>query len=645
MEGFHVVIDPKRMFAKIVAVNDAVDIIVSEKELLAYFKKNMIVTGILTKNILRAFIELHELTTNKEYVVAVGRKPRDGRHGSLSFTIDLSDKAKYFAPEDEDDVCSIDYKSAIGTPFIKEGECICHINKPTLGKDGHTIEGKVLPANNGEPITLNLGNGVAHNSDATAIIATVSGRPIYIGNKLDVVSRYEVKGDVCFRTGNINFDNHVLITGSVENDFSVDAESIEIGKSVGNSFIKSAKDLVIYGGVNGKNSESMTQGIIQCGGNMLVKYLNEAIVEVEGNLIVQREIVKSEVKCSGKVIAARIIGGTTTAFKGIEANMIGSEIGTPTRVEPGINYRIKYIDDSLANLSWQIDSIVSQFKEKLGDNDYFRKITRKNQERFILEYNNFMGIKEGYLELLAQKKAMINKTGSTPAYEVIVLKHLFPDVEVSTVTCRKKFMFDFKGPIILLENLPQKSIRIAKYEHEENANFIKSNSPKVKIQDEAIESTAIKKMINSIKKPIYTRNGLKAIDMKFHNTIYGQDFIICVFDDRHFKRVSLINQLKQAKIKNVHGVKDSFEALEFVKEFEHKKMVVICNLHIGKRDGLTFVSTLLHKAPNNYGIFLAEEIPPALRNTVSKIPALAIFNENINAKAIIEQIRKFGFYF
>ena len=182
---------------------------------------------------------------------------------------------------------------------------------------------------------------------------------------------------------------------------------LEVKGYIGNSFIKTEKDLIIYGGVNGKNSESMNSGCIECGGNLLTKYLNDSNIEAAGDVTVRKEIVNSAVKSFGKVKSATcIIGGTTTALKGVEADIIGSELGTPTIIEAGVNYRAKHFDEALANLSWQIDSLLTPIKNYLGDDDYFKRITTRNQERFILEYNNFLSIREGYLQLLAKKDGL-----------------------------------------------------------------------------------------------------------------------------------------------------------------------------------------------------------------------------------------------
>lgn len=645
MEGFRIIIDRNNMFVKLLSTNDEIDLIYSEEELIKFLKHNLIIKGINRKEALRAFVELNELITPTEYIVASGKWPVHGSDGKIKFHLDMSDKAQYFAPEEDDDISSVDYKSAIGTPVAKAGELICEITPPTQGIDGYNIYGKLLPASDGKKAKITLGPGFKYDTSMTKIYAESGGRPEFKDNRLIISSIYEINGDVCFETGNIDFDGHVVVHGSVLDEFSINAKSIEVKGYVGNSFIKTEKDLIVYGGINGKNSESMNSGCIECGGNLLVKYLNDSNIEAAGDVTVRKEIVNSEVKSFGKVKAHCIIGGSTTALKGVEADIIGSELGTPTIIEAGVNYRVKHFDEALANLSWQIDSLLIPIKNYLGDDDYFKRITARNQERFILEYNNFLSIREGYLQLLGKKDAVSKAIEMTPNSKVIVFKHLFTDVLVLTTTCSKKFMYEFKGPIVLLENLPLKSIKIANYTKEDEQDDILSLELLENIKKYTPNKNVFKIKLNGLNKIIYTKEGLDNIKNKFYQTIYGQNFTVCIFEDRHIKRVTLENSLKKAGIKNIHGVKDAFEALEIVKELEEKNLIVICNLHIGQKEGLEFVSSLLHKAPNNYGIFLADKVTKPLFNAISKIKSLAIFHESTEVNNIVHQIKNFGFDF
>ena len=428
-----------------------------------YLAANSIIRGILNKVILRAFIELPELVEPTEYVVVLGKKPVSGKDGRLDFKINISNKAQYFAPTLDDEDMSVDYKSAIGLPVVAAGECICEVVKPEKGVDGYTISGKFLAGKDGKEAAFMLGEGVRFNSDKTQVIAIMDGRPVYEDNKIYVSAIYEVKGDVCYKTGNIVFNGHVVIRGGVQDSFSIDAKSVEIKGCVGDAFIKVEDDLIIYGGVMGRQNENRNSGYIKCGGNMLAKYLNDVNAEIDGDLVVRKEIVNSKVKCAGRVKASCIIGGITTAFKGVEASVLGSEMGVPTQLEAGISYRVKYYEDALAGLSWQIDSLLEPLKLFFDNEDAFKNATKLQQKRFIAEYENFKGITDGYLKLVEMRLAQIEREKDLAVCEVIVMKHMYSDIVLFTPNCMKKFINEFKGPLKLEEDMRNKSIHIGSY--------------------------------------------------------------------------------------------------------------------------------------------------------------------------------------
>ena len=645
MNGFRVIIDRSRMYVKIISGNDLVDAVQSEDELMVYLAAHKITRGILTRVILRAFIELPDLEEPTEYVVVLGKKPVHGKDGTIDFKINISEKAQYFAPTMDDDDLPVDYKSAIGLPVVSSGECICEVIKPEKGVDGYTIDGKFLPGKDGKEVSLMVGEGAKLNIETNQVYAVMDGRPVYADNKISVSAIYEVKGDVCYKTGNIVFNGHVIIRGGVQDTFSIDAKSVEIKGCVGDAFIKAKDELVVYGGVIGKQNEHPNSGYIKCQGNVLAKYFNDVNVEVDGNLTVRKEIVNSNVKCAGRIKASCIIGGVTTAFKGIEASVIGSEMGVPTHIETGISYKVKYYEDALAGLSWQIDSLLEPLKHLFDNEAAFRNATKMQQRRFIAEYDNFKGIVDGYLKIIDLRLEQIEREKNQAVCEVIVMKHLYSDIVLFTPNCMKKFINEFKGPLRLEENIRNKSIHISSYSHEGKSilprDLKRENRHAQQYQYLNMDKI---KLLNS-NKTVYTHRGISDLDRKFYRTINGQNFCVCVFEDRHTKRLILENCLKKAGIANVYGIKDVFEALEIVKELEDRNLVVICNLHVGTKHGLKFVSNLLHKAPNNYGIFLVDKINSGLQEAVSRIDCLAMFKEDVAGEAIVQQIRDFGFEF
>ncbi len=454
MDAFKVVVDHEDMIVTLQAGIKLPGTISTARQLNVILEENNVFKGVDSAEIERAFQELPSLTTEKVYVIARGEPPQNGKNGRLEFHVNVSGKPVYNLEADPRDSGRIDYKSAVSVESVVVGTHLLTIIPPTLGKDGYNLSGKVLNAKNGKEVSIVLSEGTEFNSDRTKVYATSHGRPIFSHGFLSVRSVYDVPGDVCYETGNIYFDGHVKIMGSVQDEFSVEANSIEIKGIVGSADIKAKKDLVILGGVNGRGKAN-----IVCGADANIKYINAATVEVKGNLVVNKEIVNATIRCNGKVSSKKIIGGEVMALKGLDAVQIGSDVGTPTFIRPGINYELERIENAIKVLSKQIDAVIKPVKNNLGERDFFCKLSAEKQAELLKAYTYFKRIKKGYLQLLKGKNRIQNDEAYDPVKEVIIYGRLFHDVQVRTNYCSKRFIKGLTGPIKLIEDINSASMK------------------------------------------------------------------------------------------------------------------------------------------------------------------------------------------
>ena len=98
-------------------------------------------------------------------------------------------------------------------------------------------------------------------------------------------------------------------------------------------------DVVLKQGMQG-----MDRGIIESGGNVVAKFIENGTVYAKGDILVEA-IMHSTVKCGGKIsVAGRkglIVGGLVQAGTEISARTIGSPMSTVTNVEVGIDPRLR----------------------------------------------------------------------------------------------------------------------------------------------------------------------------------------------------------------------------------------------------------------------------------------------------------------
>lgn len=458
MDAFKLYINLEDMVVKLIACPPMPDTLHDVEGVRTALRENNILKGIDFTVMEQAFIKLPELPEGEEFVIARGKPASHGVNGRIDFLVNVSGKATYDVDHDSHADKKIDYRNAVKIESVKPGQDIAKIIPPTTGTPGFNLTGKELPAKNGKPVVYRLGEGVQLDTDGCTVRAMQEGRPLFSHRIISVNPVYEVHGDVCYETGNIKFDGYVSISGNVLDDFIVEAKNIEIHGIIGAATIRCQNNLVVHGGVNGHNRADVV-----CRGGADIKYVNAAKIEVRGDLNIAREIVNSTVWCGGKLVAGKILGGTSIALHGITAQVFGSDLGIPTLVEPGINYEIRRIDEAIETISGQIGKVVNPIRGFLGDHRKFLQFPPEKQQELRDNYDYFCRLRSAYDKLHYARRKIMSTDNSKPVKEVIVLKHLFPDVTIRTGSCVRQFRTEVNGPAALLEDIANGTIRVLGY--------------------------------------------------------------------------------------------------------------------------------------------------------------------------------------
>ena len=104
-------------------------------------------------------------------------------------------------------------------PLVKDQK-IVSINKPIVKDSGIDIFGNkidFLPIN----AFFQVGNNIAISEDKLSLIANINGCLFIKSGVLHVDDVYQIRGDVDFHTGNIDFNGDVIIGGDVKSGFKI----------------------------------------------------------------------------------------------------------------------------------------------------------------------------------------------------------------------------------------------------------------------------------------------------------------------------------------------------------------------------------------------------------------------------------------
>jgi len=414
--------------------------------------------------------EFADKPTYREKVeIAEGIRPVNGKDAYIHYYFE-TDQTKVKLKEGLNG--KVNFKELNIIQNVVQNQPLAKRMPPEDGIDGKTVTGKILPAKAGGDIQLPVGKNVHVGDDDDTILADINGQVIVVSGKIDVEPVLTVEGDVNLKTGNIIFLGTVIITGNVEDGFSVKAAgNIEVKGTVSKAELDAEGDIVIYQGVNGKNG-----GKIRAGKSLLSRFIENANVEAGNSVIVQDGIINSNIDaiktivCMGK--RASIMGGRLRAGEEINAKVLGnSTSGTETICEVGFDPHSKIELERL-----QAIKAASEEEMEGMRLDMQNLINTKKQRKTLPED------KEAYLQELMERRNVLtedlNKAvdGIQKVQEymsqiqvrgkVSASVKVWPGVKIWIRDVKEDVRQEYKAVTFILEN---GLIRVSKYEEPDEA--------------------------------------------------------------------------------------------------------------------------------------------------------------------------------
>lgn len=288
---------------------------------------------------IRNFIDYPEYGIAYEVVTAPA--PVDGRNAYIEYKFE-TDKTKRRAKESA--TGQVDYKELNTIENVIEGQPLAVKIPPEKGKNGKSLKGVFMPAKDGKDINLPLGKNVFVDTDGVTICAKVNGQALLIGDKICVEPVHLVEGDVCNKTGNINFLGSVVVKGSVQDGYDITASgNIEVSGTVGKCHLTADGQIFISQGIVGGDVAE-----IKAGGSVWARFIQNTKLDVGEYLMVTDGIVNSDVVCDKKILVtgtkkqAAIKGGHLFAKEAVYTKDIGSSGGgVNTIIEVGVDPKAK----------------------------------------------------------------------------------------------------------------------------------------------------------------------------------------------------------------------------------------------------------------------------------------------------------------
>lgn len=315
------------------------------EEALSYIKMNGVIGGILY-SVVEQSVELRQYY--KDIVVARGKTPVDGVDGYYEVLFDQGNVKKPTIRSDG----SVDYTSMNMIRSVRAGDNLIKYHPSQPGSHGIDVRGRELRCKPGKDLPVIRGTGFTTDFEGTTYIAETDGRVDYKDNKLHVYDEYELRGDLDYLTGKIDFRGDVVVRGNVASGTMIRAtKSITIEGTVEGATLISEGDIVLKKGMQGGNKAK-----IMCGGNLYANFIEFTDVTVKGNLEANiimncRVTVGRNIKVAGK--RGTIVGGSVYAVGGIQSSILGNVSEAKTIAGTGINDDMEQRNHSL-NVKLQV---------------------------------------------------------------------------------------------------------------------------------------------------------------------------------------------------------------------------------------------------------------------------------------------------
>ena len=268
----------------------------------------------------------------KDYVLAVGTPPRHGTDAKITYHFNTN---RNLQPKRNEDG-SVDYKELNTIAHVRAGDVLATLTKEDPGDPGKSILGDEIKPRNVKSTKLEFGNNITINEDGTQITSDVTGHVLLLNGKVFVSSVYEVPADVDNSIGNIDYEGSVNVKGNVNSGFTIRASGdIVVEGVVEGAYLEAGGQIILKRGVHG-----MHKAVINSASNIMAKFIENATVNAGG--YIEAEIIMNCDMSAGDVVRIKgkkglINGGTIRARSAIEAESIGTEMGTYTRLEVGID--------------------------------------------------------------------------------------------------------------------------------------------------------------------------------------------------------------------------------------------------------------------------------------------------------------------
>jgi uncharacterized protein (DUF342 family) len=406
----------------------------SKADALEALRTQNIVYGVM-EDAIDNLIEQH---LPESVLVAKGRPAQAGRDAEIKLFFEIGSLWKFINNDDAD---KVDYRDVQTLQNVTAGEVIGEKIPATEGSPGTNVCGREIPPIKGKDKVIRVGKNAYLSGDGLKIISKIDGEPSCVQNQINVNPVHEIRGDVNFKSGNINFLGSLIIHGNVDSGFRVEAEGdITIMGSAEAAGLKAGGNIAVRGGIIGRD-----KSYIECEGDFTAKYLEHVKIDCGGSVYAKEAIMHCEVNADVNVIVETgkglIVGGAIRAGELISAKTVGSRFGTTTELETGVRPKLKLESEQLDTAIQNHNESLEKAEKAIVLLERIPRLPPDRQEMYQTLLKTVVTVKEQLAQAEARRKEVMEEilVLSKSRGRVKVKEILYPGVRatiagVTTIT-------------------------------------------------------------------------------------------------------------------------------------------------------------------------------------------------------------------
>lgn len=345
-----------------------------------------------------------ETLRKKPLLIAQGNEPTPSKNAKVDYYF----PTHYLHPGKINPDGSIDFRDRGDIPQVNSGELLASKIQTEKGRIGINVLGEKVPVAEAIDQGFSAGIGTQMSGEENKIYATVDGQPhLDPLGVVSVFSEYQIKGDIGFETGNIEFDGNVIISGSVKQGFKVKCASLTAKEISGGEIDVSGNLNVSMGIVDSK--------LVNVKGTIQAMFVRNSKINAFGDLIVQKEIIDSEILLSGACINANglILNSRISAKMGIRGGIIGNESSQPAILTVGVDEHINFLVDKIESELILIGEKIRQLTDEIF------QLEKENHDLHAIISQNAYVQDRSQLKILDLEKNMtaLDKEGNQEVFK------------------------------------------------------------------------------------------------------------------------------------------------------------------------------------------------------------------------------------